>query len=352
MTRLLRQESGFVATRNRGTVIIPAHNEASTIARPLRHLSSAAAAGQIDVIVVCNGCTDDTATVARQFSGVRVLEVWQASKSAALNEGDRAATTWPRLYLDADIECTVDAALSVFDVLATGSHLAARPTARYETTDASWLVGRYYRARERMGVLDGNLWGAGAYAMSETGHQRFDHFPDITGDDLFVDAQFALAEKLVVATEPVVVTTPRQVRGLVAVLRRASSGNSAFFSSEHGKNACASDTTKTTAKKLLHTIHGPGSAIDALVYGSFAILSRLRRREAQSEWLRDESSRLAAFEDRSKSSLEHAVHSPDTSTTLLPGAHQSLLRVANQSALRPPSPPVDKQCRANGKSDT
>ena len=89
-----------------GAVIIPAHNESQVIGRTLEPLAPLAAAGVIDVFVVCNGCVDDTAEIARGFDGVTVLEMGQASKSAALNAGDAAATVWPRLYLDADIQIT------------------------------------------------------------------------------------------------------------------------------------------------------------------------------------------------------------------------------------------------------
>ena len=84
--------------------MIPAHNEAAVIARRLTPLAPLAAAGKLEVIVACNGCTDDTAAIARGFEGVTVLEMAQPSKTAALNAGDAAATHWPRFYLDADVE--------------------------------------------------------------------------------------------------------------------------------------------------------------------------------------------------------------------------------------------------------
>ena len=87
-----------------GSVIIPAHNEAAVIARTLAPLAPLAAAGQLEVIVACNGCTDHTAAIARGFDGVTVLELGQSSKAAALNAGDAAASHWPRLYLDADVQ--------------------------------------------------------------------------------------------------------------------------------------------------------------------------------------------------------------------------------------------------------
>jgi len=92
-----------------GAVIVPAHNESAVIGRTLEPLAVAAANGVIELIVVCNGCTDSTADVARAYAGVTVVEVEQASKVTALNLGDATATLWPRLYLDADTAITMTA---------------------------------------------------------------------------------------------------------------------------------------------------------------------------------------------------------------------------------------------------
>ena len=74
------------------------------IARTLAPLAPLAAARQLEIIVACNGCTDETARIARGFDGVTVLELEQPSKAAALNAGDAAASHWPRLYVDADVQ--------------------------------------------------------------------------------------------------------------------------------------------------------------------------------------------------------------------------------------------------------
>ena len=55
------------------SVVIPAHDEAQVIGRTLRGVLDRTAAGRLEVVVVCNGCTDDTAEVARRFAGVRVI---------------------------------------------------------------------------------------------------------------------------------------------------------------------------------------------------------------------------------------------------------------------------------------
>lgn len=281
-------------TGHRGTVIIPAHNEAATIGRTLTSLAPAAETADVHVIVVCNGCTDDTAFRARAYPGVQVIEIAEASKTAALNEGDRAATTWPRLYLDADIECPSNTALAVLEQLADGATLAASPAANYDTVGATCLVQRYYRARRRISRPDRSLWGAGAYGLSEAGHARFGEFPQVSGDDLFVDGQFRPDEKRIVPTEPAIVRTPRTLRDLLGVQRRTSAGNSAYFRSPLSDLGFTTDSTTTTAATLLRTVRGPVSAADALVYAMVAIAGRVGRRGRGSlEWLRDESSRVS-----------------------------------------------------------
>jgi glycosyltransferase involved in cell wall biosynthesis len=272
-----------------GAVIIPAHNEAGVIGRTLGRLAPLAADGQVEVIVACNGCTDNTAELAGGFEGVRVLDVPEASKVAALNAADSAASRWPRLYLDADIEIDPLALRKVFDKLGRGDVLAARPAFRYDTEGASRLVRSFYRARARIPSTNNALWGAGAFALSEEGHRRFRQFPLISplfsGDDLFVDRQFLPTEKAVLDTPPVMVRTPRRADALLPILRRnyraqADLGGSA--------------TTSETVRELVGSVRSTQSAIDAAVYAGFVALARLRRRvppDSAGVWERDESSR-------------------------------------------------------------
>lgn len=86
----------LVTLRPLGSVIVPAHDEARVIGRCLDALFIGLEPGQLDVTVVCNGCGDDTAAVARSAGyDVHVIELAAASKAAALRAGDASATAFP-----------------------------------------------------------------------------------------------------------------------------------------------------------------------------------------------------------------------------------------------------------------
>ena len=49
------------------SIIVPAHDEAPVIGRLLGQLVSSAGEGRLDILVVANGCTDNTAEIAASF---------------------------------------------------------------------------------------------------------------------------------------------------------------------------------------------------------------------------------------------------------------------------------------------
>ena len=269
-------------------VIIPAHNEERVLARTLGPLAAHAARGALEVIVVCNACTDRSADVARTFAGVTVIETDVASKPHALNLGDAHATAWPRVYLDADI---VAAPQSIADTAAAlGTRQAARPQARFVTTGAAPLVRSYYRARSRVPSLNSAMWGAGVYALSEEGHRRLVSFPDVTGDDLWVDRLFTPAEKTVVDTTPVVVQVPRTLGALIAISRRNVAGAREPGPDRSGPDGGQMHAPSRVVRELAGTVRSPLSAMDALVYVAVAVCVRITRGSAR-RWERDDTSR-------------------------------------------------------------
>ena len=275
-----------------GSVVIPAHNESAGIRRCLNALFTGVTPGELDVIVVCYGSTDDTAPLARSSGHpVRVIELKVASKSAALRAGDEVARALPRIYLDADVVLHGSAARVILERLRAGA-VAARPPIRYATSASSAPVRSYYRARSQMPALLGSLWGAGVYGLSKAGRSRFDAFPDVVADDLWVDRQFAPGEIEIVDCKPVEVDVPRRVRDLLSVLRRTYRGKAENASVDpHDR---ARETTLSTLQQLRRVgAAGPRAALDAATYAAFAVGARLMLAipRAGPGWERDDSSR-------------------------------------------------------------
>lgn len=278
-----------------GSVVIPAHDEAVTVARCLDALFGGHREA-LDVVVVCNGCRDDTAERARATGHpVRVLELREASKAAALRAGDGAVTALPRLYLDADVALPGASAVRVLERLRDGA-VAARPRAVYDTSRSGALVRSYYRARTSMPALNSALWGAGVFGLSAAGRARFAAFPDVVGDDLWVDRHFERDEIEVVDCEPVVVSAPRRTSDLVRILRRSYRGKADAAPAA----ARTGDTTASTTRDLARVaVRGPSGARDAATYAAFAVGARAvlavaaaRPGEpAGATWERDASSR-------------------------------------------------------------
>ena len=275
-----------------GSVVIPAHNESAAIRRCLDALFAGVAPGELDVVVVCNGCADDTAALARSSGHhVRMVELEAASKSAALRAGDEVARALPRIYLDADVVLHGSAARVVLKRLRAGA-VAARPPIHYAISTSSAPVRSYYRARSQVPALLGSLWGAGVYGLSEVGRSRFDAFPDVVADDLWVDRQFAPGEIEIVDCAPVEVAVPRRARDLFRVLRRTYRGKAETAGVDpHDR---ARETTLSTLQQLRRVgAAGPYAALDAATYTAFAVGARLALTAplAGRRWERDDSSR-------------------------------------------------------------
>jgi glycosyltransferase involved in cell wall biosynthesis len=83
-------------------IIIPAYNEAGRISNVLKAAVGAKLADE--VIVVCDGCTDNTAAVARSFEGVIVKELpTNQGKGAAMAAGVASTTARIVAFVDADL---------------------------------------------------------------------------------------------------------------------------------------------------------------------------------------------------------------------------------------------------------
>lgn len=179
------------------SVVVPAHDEARVIEGNLRSLLSGVAPGTLEVIVVCNGCTDDTARVARSVDGVHVIEIAEPSKARAVEAGGAAATVFPRVHIDADVTMTGADVVALVSRLRDGVH-AVGPARVVPLARSPWLVRSYYRVWEQLPEVRRGLFGRGAIALSDEGQRRVDALPPAMGDDLAISEAFTDRERCIV----------------------------------------------------------------------------------------------------------------------------------------------------------
>jgi glycosyltransferase involved in cell wall biosynthesis len=207
------------------SIVVPAHNESSVIARTLQPWVDGPGSEDISVVVVCNGCTDDTASNARRFGPtVRVIESEIASKTHALNLGDQTSHIFPRIYIDADILIGLDAIRALSRRLERGDVLAVAPTPDIDLTGCSGLIRMYFSVRSRLPSACQGIGGSGVYALSEAGRRRFVQFPDVIADDTYVRLQFKREERETLTSVKSTVFPARTIGQLIAVRSRAYAG--------------------------------------------------------------------------------------------------------------------------------
>jgi glycosyltransferase involved in cell wall biosynthesis len=86
------------------SIIVPTHNRAAMLREHLRALSAQTYPRRAtEWIVVCDGCLDDSAAIAREAGADRVLELEGRGAAAARNAGLAAATAPFAAFIDDDI---------------------------------------------------------------------------------------------------------------------------------------------------------------------------------------------------------------------------------------------------------
>ena len=188
------------------SVLIPAHNEADWLPACLDALCATdLMAGPVEVIVVANGCTDDTAELARRKApafeargwALRVLELAQGSKLGALNAGEAAARGAVLVYLDADVLVSPPLLAQLAEALAEDAPRYASGMPQV-TTSGDWVTRHYTRFWQTTGFMTHGVPGFGVFAMNRAGRARWREWPDIISDDTFARLNFRPEERIAV----------------------------------------------------------------------------------------------------------------------------------------------------------
>jgi glycosyltransferase involved in cell wall biosynthesis len=275
-------------------IIIPAHDEARVIGRLLGPLVAEAHSDELDVLVVANGCSDDTAEVAAGFgSPVRVISLAVASKREALLAGNEALRDYPRIYVDADVEIDVDSIRALDKALSVPGVLVTAPVRVLAVEGRAWPIRRYYDVWTRLPEVKRGLFGRGVIAVGEEGHERIASLPAVLADDLAASMVFGPHERAVVPGAQVVIHPPRTISDLLRRRIRAAEGVAQIEQMAKAPGPSA----RTRPSDLLTLLRSePRLAPAVAIFLGVAVAARLGarrriRRRDYSTWLRDESSR-------------------------------------------------------------
>lgn len=212
------------------SILIPAHDEAGYIDACLDSLLAQDHPGPVEVIVVANGCKDDTAPRARARTDdfiargwlLRVEELAQGGKIGALNHGDACASHGIRIYVDADLRLSprligrMVQALDGPQPRYAGGRLVVAPA-------KSRVSHAYARFWQKLPFVASTVTGAGQWGVNAAGRARWDQFPQIISDDTFARLQFEEHERILI-DEPFEWPIVEGFGTLVRVRRRQDRG--------------------------------------------------------------------------------------------------------------------------------
>ncbi len=250
----------------------------------------------LEIIVVANGCTDNTSEIARSFGPyVRVICLPVASKHFAMLAGDQAATSFPRIYVDADVELRLADVLVLDAELREPGVLAAAPTRVLRLDGRPRLVRWYYDIWAQLPQVRHGLFARGVVAVNEAGHRRLTSLPPLMADDLAASLSFAPAERRIAADAQVIYHVPMKFADLLRRRIRAVTGTAQIE-----RNAQAPPSTERTrpADLMAIVLAKPTAVPQVAVFVAVTMIARLAARRAivrkdYTTWLRDDSSRRA-----------------------------------------------------------
>lgn len=285
-------------TRPTISLLIPAHNEEAVIGRCLSELALLPDPTQIETIVVCNGCTDNTAAVARASAPwATVLDEKTSGKVHALNVGIAQATADIIAFLDSDLEISGEQVLHLCQRLSESpDKLGACGRMHLDTSHSNWLVRQYYKAWQLGPYFRSGKFG-GFFVLKREMTEWLFPLPKLTNDDEYIRRSIPAGGILFDPSVCFTAQAPRTVKALVHVRKRVLRGNRQL--SGMGLASGQGGTGTTIARKGLSN---PGLWIGVAMYLGVSAWVRLQMMRHQPEnghqWERDNTSRVAAAQER------------------------------------------------------
>jgi glycosyltransferase involved in cell wall biosynthesis len=270
-----------------GTILIPAWNEAAVIGQSLARLEAEGVTRFFEVIVIANGCHDDTAVRAQAaMPEVRVIETPVAGKTHALNLGQtQALRGLPLICLDCDLGTGLADLIALTVPLHEGGAEATCGTMEVDAAGANAVVRAWYRAWLLNPYFAHGKFG-GLFALSPSAVDRLFPLPDVVADDEYLRRSFAPGQIAYVPTSRFTAKAPRDLASLMRVRTRSLRGSRAL-----GRNS-----EPDGARRMLQAaFRKPARWGDMVVFAAVQLAVRLNLARAKApRWERDNSTRTEA----------------------------------------------------------
>lgn len=218
------------------SVIIPAYNEEALIVKTLTLLLDDNHLNSIELVVICNGCKDNTYIETLSFLeknslllqqrniNFSVLEVDKASKTNALNIGVNNNQGAIKVLMDADITISGKDLNTLVAELKSNQLKAISPKINFSFEKSNFFVRQYYSVAS-LSFYNTNKRLSNVIALSESGVKQIFPLPEIIADDEYVRRQFLPTEVAVSKQCTLVFTCAKNLSSLLQVLTRVERGN-------------------------------------------------------------------------------------------------------------------------------
>jgi glycosyltransferase involved in cell wall biosynthesis len=270
------------------SIIIPANNEEAWMGYCLDALFKSKRVEDAEVIVVANGCTDRTAEVARKYEvlaaelgwGMTVLDLERGDKLYALNIGEQAAQGDILIYLDADVRVSDKVIFQMTRVL--DKEDAVWASGQLQMAAASGVSKAYARFWMKTPFMSKSVPGSGLFGVNLAGRARWDKFPEIISDDMFVRLHFKGRER--VAVPGTYVWPVAEGWGNLIKVRRRQNRGVAQLEEQYPELMGNEDKGAFTPLQILG--YALGDPFGFIAYAGVSLIVRLTKDQTADEWKR------------------------------------------------------------------
>jgi len=218
------------------SIIIPAYNEERLINITLKYLLKDNNLKDCEIIIVCNGCVDNTFTVVSKYVESQfnlsitrniiftVLDTPIRSKTNALNIGINSAKSGNIIFIDADIHITGTDVNTLISNLSDENPLSVSPKIQFDFNESSFFVRVFYKVSSQS-FYNQYYRLSNVIALSAEGRKRLGVLPEVIADDEYIRRQFLVEEYKIIKNIHFEFKCPKNLKNLLQVLTRVERGN-------------------------------------------------------------------------------------------------------------------------------